>query len=71
MRTMKRPTELGVSGLRYRLRRFGLDIEERAGEYRVTRPQSIATFESLEALRAFVLGAEIASPPPVRSVDSA
>jgi hypothetical protein len=56
---VKSPMALeSVAGLRGRLDRFGLDIEERGGTYRIIKVDTLATFETLDMVRAFVTGAE-------------
>jgi hypothetical protein len=56
---VKPAAELTSSGIRGRLERYGLTLNERGdGDYRVSRQQPIAAFATLAELRAFLAGIE-------------
>lgn len=57
---MKSPLTLTASGIRGRLKRYGLDLAEidKGAKFVVYRSEPIAEFTSLDQLRGFLLGAE-------------
>lgn len=59
---MKPAAELTSSGVRGRLRKYGLDLQEKPGKFRVYRSEFVAEFNSIEELRAFLHGAETVVP---------
>jgi hypothetical protein len=65
----KTALDLTPSGLRGRLKKFGMDLQEKPGKFRVYRATVIAEFGTVEELRAFVYGAEVVVPMIAESGD--
>jgi hypothetical protein len=70
---MRSPLTLTASGIRGRLKRYGLDLAEvdRGAKFVVYRAEPIAEFTSLDQLRGFLMGAEtvVKLPPPADGDD--
>jgi hypothetical protein len=66
---MKAAKDLTPSGVRGRLKKYGMDLSEKPGKFVVYRSSHVAEFDTLDELRAFLHGAETVVPSIASGVE--
>jgi hypothetical protein len=59
---MKPAGDLTPSGVRSRLKKYGMELQEKPGKFAVYKATTLAEFNTVEELRAFLHGVEVVVP---------